>query len=49
MNELRIGQRIRVTQYRLETGVPARDARTVVTSVTDWIVTGLRSLDWKVR
>ena len=49
MNELRIGQRIRVTEYRLETGVPARDARTVVDSVTEGIVTGLRNKENSLR
>lgn len=49
MNELRIGQRIRVTEYRLETGVPARDAKTVVSSVTEGIVTGLRNKENSLR
>lgn len=49
MNELRIGQRIRVTLYKLETGVPAREARTVVDSVTEGFITGLRNTQYSLR
>ncbi len=49
MNVLRIGQRIRVTKYRLETGVPARDAEMLLDSVTEGVVIGLRNKENSLR
>ena len=49
MNSLRIGQRIRVTKYVLQTGVPAREAKIIVDSVTEGTITALRNKENSLR
>lgn len=44
MNELRIGQRIRVIRRKLESGVPAREARSVVDTITDGTIVAMARL-----
>ena len=49
MNALRIGTRIRVTKYRLQTDVPARDAAMIVDSVAEVTITALRNKENSLR
>jgi len=44
MNELRIGQRIRVTTYRLASGLPIHQARQIVDSITEGVITKMERM-----